>query len=319
MTLRAAARKTFVLLSDVLSSSANLVTLTLEADGGSATETLTLDSGPVKARKLKYTLGDIPFLTREQRSGVVWTGPRGEVLRADGPLFLIPVRAAGPAKIEKTARSSRGMPPRPDCWFAPQPTATGHTATLETDGGFVLATVATDKAFRPVRVENALRNGREFEAVAGVNEVRFTFAGGPEETVTVATPGRVWFLPHFFATELWEGGNGPYADLVPGDKRDGTYFPLVGAQASANAVFTLARLPDVPNPRGASADPATLRHWRYSDNNVRHDLWTDGRRLVHWKGSDGLEATRDGWQPFVANFPKPEPPPTAKPVSSTTN
>jgi hypothetical protein len=283
--------QTFALLQDwdgdALNPASDLATLRLEPRGAAK---ITLEDGAVEARRLGYTLTPVRR-GASPRTGVLFVGPRGELLQADPPLFGIPFdggRAKGPAQSEGgivLLRTNKGE------------TIKGKTRT---DGGYDVelygkyeypfSTATMDAAGRLARVSERW-NGRERVSVVSPSEVRYTFSAGTLGTVSVPED-RAWFLVHWFATDTWEAGTGSFSEMSVGGKQDGTFLPLI-LSGEYGRSFTLERMPDF------RVGGAPLRHYRFSldAGAARYDLYTDGRRLVHLSGADGgvgLTITRDG-------------------------
>ncbi len=286
----------FALLVDFGPELTRLVNMTLEAAG---TEPLSLDGGTVTARKLKLTV-ELPFLPKEAGAGVLYTGPQGEVLRAEAPLLGVAMKAKGPATAEGEAIVTRLASPRGVVRIAR--TAEGFETTIERENGGAIGSVTTDAAYRPLRLRHTLR-GREFAATITTTELRWRLAAGEAQAPSVT--GDPWFLPHYLATDLWEKA-GALAALRVGEKGQGTYLPLETGNPTG-AVFTAERLPDTSLAR-ADGDSIALRHWRLTYRTGVYDLWTDGTRLIKLASSEGHRITREGWEKATAALKAPEAP-----------
>jgi hypothetical protein len=290
--------QTFALLQDwdgdALSPLSDLATLRLEARGPAR---VTLEGGEAEARRLEYTLSAVSG-SAPPRTGTLFVGPRGELLQATPALFGIPFdggRAKKPAEVEDgvvVLRTDKGETikgkRRPDG---------GYDVELYGKYDYPFATATLDAAGRFARISERW-NGRERVSAAAPNEVRYSFSVGELGTVPT-TPERAWFLAHWFATGTWEDGAGPFARMPVGGKQDGTFLPLI-LSGEYGRPFTLERLTDL---RASAGGAPPLRRYRVflDAGAVRYDLYTDGQRLVHLSGTDGLTITRDGSEAFAAS------------------
>jgi hypothetical protein len=267
-----------------------MATLQLEARG---TSKVALEGGEVEARRLAYSLTPVRRGSAPPPAGVLFIGPRGELLQADPPLFGIPFdggRAKGPAQLEGGVvllRTNKG-----ETIKGKSRTDGGYDVELYGKYEYPFATATVDPAGRLARVSERW-NGRERVSTVGTNEVRYTFSAATLGTVS-GPADRAWFFAHWFATDTWETGDGPFAGMPLGGKQDGTFLPLI-LSGEYGRPFTLERLPDFR----ADGTGAPLRRYRLSldAGAARYDLYTDGRRLVHLSGTDGrigLTITRDG-------------------------
>jgi hypothetical protein len=295
--------QTFALLQDwdgdALNPVSELATLQLEARG---TSKLALEGGEVTARRLGYSLTTVRKGSAPPRTGVLFVGPRGELLQADPPLFGIPFdggRAKGPAQSEGGVvllRTDKG-----ETIKGKSRADGGYDVELYGKYEYPFATATMDAAGRLARVSERW-NGRERLSTVGANEVRYTFSVGTLGTVSGPTD-RAWFFAHWLATDTWETGEGPFAGMPLGGKQDGTFLPLI-LSGEYGRPFTLERLPDF-RAEGADGTGAPLRRYRFSlgAGAAHYDLYTDGRRLVHLSGTDGgvgLTITRDGSEAVAA-------------------
>jgi hypothetical protein len=310
--------QTFALLldwdGDSLNPAARLATLRLEADG---TEVITLGENTVTARRLKFAVSGAPDVPEKKRAGVFYVGPRGELLQAlPASPFGIPFdngRATGPARADEDGAALVLR------------TTNGETIRGKRDGDDFDVELYGKPAypFAVARVDAALRlssvsetwNGRTRTALVAPGEVRYGFSESLLEEVTPQS-GRAWFWPQWFATNVWEGADGAFAGMRMGEKRDGTYVPLlVSGGASWSAAFTLERLPDL---RRAPAAPR-VRHYRFTvgdeaEEKTNYDVYTDGARLIALFGSDGVSAIRDGQENFAASLKPSTPAATPRPT-----
>ncbi|MBC8104838.1 MAG: hypothetical protein H7Z41_19865 [Cytophagales bacterium] len=314
----------FAHLLDYHVSTAKILPLTLTAEG--KPEMLNLPDGPVRARKLRYDL-DEPLLPKEWRTGVFYVGPSGEVLKCETAFFGVPLQARGPALWENKGR-------RLALRFA-NPDSGGRVVLLRADKqvggdwvihlefekeGGALATLSCDRNYRLKRIETPWRGRKFVGTVTGESLVRWTLAAGNSDEAPVPQNSPVWFLPHWFRTDLWEGTRGAFADLDVAQTRDGHYFPLFTGQRTANA-FTLERLPDAVAARANGATSAVRNYRFYSGGKTaegtvpkdaegrplttRYDLYTDGTSLLAFLGSDGIRIVRDGWEAFADGLTPP--------------
>jgi hypothetical protein len=303
----------FAQLVDYGAPPVSIVTLTLTADGQ---ETITLPSGEVKARKLKYKAA-VPHLPKEQQEGVFWVGPLGEVLKCDTPFFGVPLRAQKPAVYDKatetltlTFANPGDAPGTHVALYARKRGTIGYTLALEFEKGMKLATLECDTAFRPTTIETPWF-GRTFHADISGSTLRYSLAETPV-SVRPAPTGNVWFPPSRFVTELWEGEKGVFAGMAVGEKRDGDYLGVVPNQTDEGP-FILERLPDV-TARTPEGEEIAVRHYRQmgkqSESKVElgiplqmarpvYHLYTDGARLIAFLGTDKVTVFRDGWDAFT--------------------
>lgn len=308
--------QTFALLldwdGDSLNPAARLATLRLAADGA---EAITLGENTVTARRLKFALSSAPDVPQNKRTGVFYVGPRGELLQSvPASPFGIPFdngRATGPARADEDGAALVLR------------TTGGETIRGKRDGddfdvelygkpAYPFAVARVDAALRLSRVSETW-NGRTRTALVAPGEVRYGFSESLLEEVT-SQNDRAWFWPQWFATDVWEGAGGAFADMRSvGEKRDGTYVPLLlNGDASP---FTLERLPDLRRRAvaGGRAVPR-VRHYRFTTSDakeagetVRYDVYTDGARLIALFGSDGVSAIRNGEENFAATLKPPAP------------
>jgi hypothetical protein len=296
---------------------AEMVTLKLTADG---METVDLVDGPVKARKLKYA-APAPHLPKEQHTGTIYVGPLGEVIRCDNWLFGIPIKTKGPAAYEENGRRfavrfGDGKPRSPVVLLRADRAGAGWAVTLEIENGVTIASGAVDERFRMTRMETPWHSGK-FRAEVKGNAVHYSVEPGRPEDISTPT-GRALFLPHWFATDLWEGPGGAFADLAVGEKREASYLPLTPGDDNTGGCV-LERLPDVTAPRPVS--PGPVRVYRFTQTPPEsapgstatpgqtprsvNSVYTDGRRLLAFLGSDGGTIIRDGAETWAATLPKP--------------
>jgi hypothetical protein len=319
--------QTFAHLLDTFVSTAKINTLTLTAEG--KPEIIELPNGPVKAQKLRYLLNET-LLPEPMRTGVFYVGPNGEVLKCDTPFFGVPLRATGPAVLENAGRRLTLRFKNPD---SPDRVAVLQ-ADRQSDGDWKikldaggrsesLATLLCDSRYRLKRMETPW-HGRPFVAsVVSGDTVHWTLAGGPDQQTPVPGESPVWFLPHWFFTELWEGIGGAFANLAAAEDRDGYMLPLFFGQREAN-LFTLERMPDAVT-KSAVGNSFSLRHYRFHNGGkqpvpqavppggqpkppaANYDLYTDGSRLAVLLSSDGIKVVRNGWEAIAAALKPPLP------------
>jgi hypothetical protein len=281
--------------------------LTLTADGA---DRLELKEGPVQARRLRYK-APFPFLSEAQQTGVLYIGPRGEVLQCDTPLLATPIKATGPmhpyeredGAFELTLEVPDGVTIRERYLGAGR-----HEVATEALGGLKIAKAVTNARWEPIEIESPLM-GQPLQAKIANGAVTWEMEAAPLGKATVAG-GAVWVWPLFFIADAWEGSGGPFSALAIGQERRGTYYPLLHGQA-AGVEFTLTRRDDVRVPNPAGGDIA-LFSYRFTSGGVTQDLYTDGRRLVHLTASDGGSITRQGWEKAAARLATAPPPPPAK-------
>jgi hypothetical protein len=316
----------FAHLLDSFVATAKINTLTLTAEGEA--ETLQLSDGPVKARKLRYLLNE-PLLPEPWRTGVFYVGPSGEVLKCDTLFFGTPIRAKGAAvwaEQGKRLTLRLGNPDSANYNVALQADKQGSgdwTINLKFDGrSEPVATLTCDKSFRLKRMETPW-HGRPFYAdVVASDTLHWKLAAGPEQGSTVPSDAPVWFLPHWFITDVWEGGSGAFAAMSADETREGFMFPLIFGQREATP-FTLKRLADT-SARSANGSSSALRRYRFYNGGeqeapdpsaMRFDLYTDGSRLAVLLSGDGIRIVRNGWEKFAAGLTPPAssstPPPAA--------
>jgi len=317
--------QTFALLldwdGDSLNPAARLATLRMEADG---TEAITLGENTITARRLKFTVSGAPDVPQNKRAGVFYVGARGELLqtRPASP-FGIPFdngRATGPARTDEDGaalvlRTTNGETIRGK--------QQGDDFDVELYGkpSYPFAVARVDAARRLSGVSETW-NGRTRTAVVAVpGEVRYGFSESLQEEVTPRN-GRAWFWPQWFATDVWEGTGSAFAGLNVGQKRDGTYVPLLlSSSESWGAPFTLERLPDLRRRASDAAPAPRVRHYRFvsgeeQEEKVIYDVYTNGARLIALFGTDGVSVVQDGEENFAATL-KPAAP--APPLSTGRN
>jgi hypothetical protein len=178
-------------------------------------------------------------------------------------------------------------------------------------GNFPVAKGTVSKAGRPLTLSSPWL-GRSLNVSFTPTLATWTLAA--TEPVNTSVPGgKAWFVPCWFVTEAWEAGAGPWANMAVGDKRDGAYFPLFTGQQDGGT-FEMERKPDFKSQ--VSGADVTLR--RYSiQGKVAYDLLTDGKRMVYFSGSDGLKATRTGYESLANIIPMPKTPPAPSPPKTT--
>lgn len=300
--------QTFAQLFDTFVTRAKISTMTLTAVG--KPETIVLPDGPVKARKLRY-LSTEPSLPEAARTGVLYVGLRGEVLRCDTAFFGVPVRAKGPALVDNEGQRVTlrfANPDSPDRVVQLQGNrqSSGEwKIALRFDGQTdSLATLTCDASYRLKSLQTPW-TGRPFTAsVVGTDTLHWNRGGGPEQGAPVPAESPVWFVPHWFATDLWEGTGSAFAGMTTDETRDGFLLPLLPEQKEATP-FTLERLAGITN--GATG----VRHYRFyiggkeAAAGPRYDFYTDGSRLCVLLASDGTRIIRHGWESYAATLKPP--------------
>lgn len=277
--------------------------ITLRYDG---TETITLGSGLVKARRLKYKT-ELPYLPKDQNEGVIFVGARGEILRCDTNLLALPFKALGPSKATSRNGEWELKMDRPGDVFVRerlQKDGVREIAIEAGPGNFPVTKGTVSKTGRPLTLSSPWL-GRALNVSFAPTAATWTLAA-TEPVKTNVSGGKAWFVPCWFVTESWESGAGPWADMAIGDKRDGSYFPLFTGQQDGGS-FVIERKPDYKAQIGGS--DVTLH--RYSvQSKIAYDLFTDGKRMAYFSGSDGLKATRTGYEALTNIIPLPKTPAT---------
>ncbi len=291
----------FLCLLDFAVLAPTFYPITFRYDG---TETIALEGGSVKARRLKYKTA-LPYLPKEQNEGVVFVGTRGEVLRCDTNLFATPFKALGPSKPTGKSGEFEFKLDRPgDVYLRERLLKPGirEIAIEAGPGNYVVANGTVDRAGRPLTLSSPWL-GRPLTVTFAPTAVIWSLAA-TEPVKTIVPEGKAWFVPHWFVTESWESGAGPWANMAVGDKRDGSYFPLFTGQQDGGT-FTIRRQPDFVTRIGGAE--VALRRYRV-ETKVVYELLTDGKRMVYFAGSDGLKATRNGFESLASAIPVPNPP-----------
>ena len=279
--------------------------LTVTVDGS---ETLDLADGPLKARKLKYSAA-FPYLPKEQQTGTLYVGPRGEIVRCDTALFLAPFKARGPLKpsVRSGERGTLEMAlETPGEAYIRDRFRDAATREITNDiRDYRLSSTVLDLKGNLIEMESPWM-GRKLTAKFGPGSVvSWTLEATPPAAVSV--PGaRAWFWPLFLMPDVWDSGRGSFASLAVGQQANGTYFPLVNGQI-AGSPFVLERLEDVRAPNPAGGDVVLLRY-RFTAGAVVWELYNDGARLVHAGASDGGVIARQGWDRFAARVTPPSAP-----------
>ncbi len=310
--------QTFSHLLDSFVSTAKIATLTLTAEG--KPEVIELPDGPVKARKLRYLLSE-PLIPEPMRGGVFYVGPHGEVLKCDSAFFGVPLRAKGPAVLENDGRRVTLRFKNPDSADRIVLLQADKKGSGEWDIRLKfenqnenLATLTCDSGYRLKRMDTPW-HGRPFVAsVVRADTIHWKLAAGPDQQSPVSADSPVWFLPHWFTTDQWEGSGRPFADMAVDETREGVLLPIAFGQRDATN-FTLERLPDIA--------AQGLRHYRFYNGGKqagqvatlpgappkgpapRYDLYTDGSHLVIFLASDGIKIVRTGWDAFAAKLTPP--------------
>lgn len=267
------------------------------------TEPIALESGTVKARRLLYRT-ELPYLPKEQNEGVVYIGPRGEVLRCDTNLFATPFKALGPSRAtDKTGKWELKLDRPGNVYIRERLQGDGvREISIEAgEGGIALAKGTVSKTGRPLTLSSPWL-GRQLTAAFAPTSATWTLAATDPVKANVSG-GKAWFVPFWFVTESWETGTGPWANMTVGDKRNGSYFPLFTGPQDIGA-FTMERMPDYSAQIGGS--DVSLRRYHIQAKIV-YELLTDGKRMVYFAGSDGSKTTRNGFESLASAISKPAP------------
>jgi hypothetical protein len=298
-----------------------LCPLTLTADGS---EEITFGEQTVKARRLKYR-ASLPFLARDQTTGVFYVGAAGELLRCDTPFFFKrPYQVAAPALVNAREGTvmvrvviTAGLEKPIPFTLKGKRTARGMEATFVTGQSLLWSTTWLDDRFSTREIRNRFLGRDALFRTDGVT-LRYRVERGTAETASCSS-GRPFFFAHWFATDLWEtnpryfGGMAPVespgllatasnptaaqqkADTSPTDlpqtvRRDSEYVPLYTGYPGAYW-FSVERLPDRSVPQ--SGRDVTVHRYRFtiwSDAERtkavnEYDVYTDGRRLIVARGA----------------------------------
>ncbi|MBC8137638.1 MAG: hypothetical protein H8F28_17290 [Fibrella sp.] len=296
----------FLCLLDFAVLTPTFYPITLRYDG---TETIALEGGAVKARRLKYVTA-LPYLPKEQNEGVIYVGTRGEVLRCDTNLFATPFKALGSSKSTGKAGEWELKMDRPGDVFVRERLLKDGIREISIEAGpgnYPVARGTVNKAGRPLTLSSPWL-GRALTVTFTPTTAIWSLAA-TEPVKTAVASGKAWFVPNWFVTESWETGAGPWANMAIGDKRDGSYFPLFTGQQEGGT-FTMERKPDYTAQIGGSE--VVLRRYNVQTK-VTYDLLTDGKRMVYFVGSDGLKSTRTGFESLGNTIPAPKAPEVAVP------
>ncbi len=291
-------------LLDIVTPQPQVYSLTLKSNG---TEAIPLSDGKiVKTHRLVYQT-DLPYLPQEQKTGTLYIGPRGEIVRCDTNLFALPFKLKTPMRLGKDGSTWEARYDRKEAVFLREyaPTKGEHTIGLFVGekGEIPISTVTTSPDGTPLTLESPWL-GRKLSVRFTPRAIDWKLDSTPPATVAVAE-GNAWFLPFWFVTETWETGAGPWANMAIGDKRTGTYLPLFTGQ-SAGEPFAIERQPDYRNV--VNGQEMMLHRFRVQTK-VVFDVLTDGKRLVYYAGSDGAKVTRNGFESLGNSIPAPKPPP----------
>lgn len=303
--------QTFALILDYGWAPIGLLTLKLTAEANGKPETITLADGPVSARKLRYECA-LPHLPKDQQTGVFYVGPLGEVLKCDTGFFGTPLLAKGPAYRENSGARIvvpyvNGPGDKAVVFLRGEKKPGGWEVGLDSGIGPRIATLFCDDRFRVTQIESSWR-GRPFHGTVENGTFRYRLEPGMAQT-SESLSDRVWFVPFWFATELWEGPGGEWAGMAPGDKRTGDYFPLFTGDTGAYP-FTLERLPD------DEAGLLVVHRYQFRGKNGKnaYDVYTDGTRLIAFLANDGITIMRDGLENYTSTLKAPKTPAPTPPA-----
>ena len=279
-----------------------IVTLKLKADG---TENVELADGKVTARRLRYEAA-IPHLGDDQRKGVFYIGPLGEILRCDSAALGLPFKLRGPVKREEQKRLVGAVflpTDRFKIFLNAERTEAGYDIALKLNEQPIGAKTTCDAHYIPTRIESPWR-GRPLTAIVEGNNLHYSLAPGVPEIAPVPS-GRPWFIPFWILTELWESGKGTFAGMKIGETREGDFLPLVSG-LSDKGPFTLERQPD--KAITLSGETVTVTRYRLQSAARTCDLYTDGSRLLACLSNDDFRITRDGLEEWAASLKPPSAP-----------
>ena len=299
--------QTFLCLVDRGVATPQFLPLKLKAAGG---EVISLSDAPkVRARKLRYEC-EFPYTPEEYRKGIIYIGPSGEVLRCDSNLFGMAFQAKAPAKKTLDGYGLDLPLAIPKDWeFKERLRAGGEREiTLDVLGGYNYATIRLNAQGQLKSMETPWI-GRPFTAEVVGKQVAWKLeASAALSEKKTDTP--VWFLPHWFLTEVWETGNSPFAQMGVREKRMGYYFPLFYGDMEGSPL-TIERLDDY---RAAKPDGTAFTLFRYLvTTKVAYEIYTDGKRLVAMIASDGTKSVQVGWEK-VGDLLTPPPAPAPTPT-----
>jgi hypothetical protein len=288
--------QTFVYLDPAIRR--KFATLTVQSEGVPETIQLGADKDSkekktVLARLLKIT-ADVPELSEARRVTSLYVGPNGEALKGEMPVtrYRIAAEAAGVEEGDGfITRYPAGIEPLGNARFTRLlKTASGFTITYEGPAGLIRGTVKTDSTFQPISMDHE-ETWRRLTATFFTNRVSWAI---PEQRITTAMKGEVWFITHYVMTGAWEN-RAPFAELTVGQSVSVTY-PTIEWGDRNGAMYTVLRLPnaDLTDPAGKTV---SLKHWQVSSAPYfSADLWTDGERLVKLASTAGPMIVRNGWE-----------------------
>jgi hypothetical protein len=287
---------------DPFRDEAVLDNITLEA-GDPAKITFGEETVAVKTLNVTVSGRNADGKTEKKRSGTLYVGPFGETLKVEGDILIFPFSAKEPSRRTETGYETEyaGIPIKSQV----QRTRNGLTIRTVVNGVQEVSTLETDVKGTPTHWINRWR-GHDYEMMFAGNptgEARYRMDASNISVQAVST-GRPWFLPYAMATEIWETGKNPFAEMAIGDKREGDNFLLYTGQRES-LPFTLERREDVTATIGGKT--VTLRHYHF-DGNVIYEYYTDGKRLVVGLGSDKSRIIRDGAEEFAKTLKVPDVP-----------
>jgi hypothetical protein len=284
----------------------SLHTLTLTADGK---ETIELTSGPVEARRLRYRL-PAPALRPEDQKGVVYVGPRGELLRSDTKLVGFPVQAASPAHVEAgNSRIELKLDKPYPITISGQKTQSGMTARIAYDNGIELSRLTLGPKLSLLQQQGPWRGKEAIVRSDGIGLVQYRIPPG-QATLTKLTSEHPFFFPHWFYTEGWEES----VASNPQAKWASDYMPLYTGFPGTYP-FAMERLDDIKAMH--EGRPVTVRRYRFTlwadsaqtKPGNYYDVYTDGKRLIAALGAvDRRAMFRMGWEDFTSKLTPPAPP-----------
>lgn len=297
----------FLFLQDIGATVPVLHSLYLKGESG--TEEIELESGKVKARRLTYR-ANLPFLAKEQQTGKLYVGPNGELLWSPNAVFGIPFKLKEPGKVD-TDRHTLELTLAGDVKVTvrAEQKREGIETQILLNNSISLTTAMLDANLRLIRLES-LFPGRKMTAQVQGNNLNWELEATAPAPLTLSAPYPMFF-PQWFATELWEGGKGPYAGMQVGESRLGCHPPVYFAVPIANP-FAVERVEDMTTT--VNGESVTVHRYRFAFSanpgkakidNI-YEVYTDGRRLIALLSvGGGVQIKRDGWDSFIGTLKPP--------------